>query len=164
MLCPNTMMESLGLAKLVEENIIAQQCSKSVFIPFRNMVPQRPQILSANRTTPIKLLEPLLSSIYLNPRCRNIEKKGFVIIVMRNSPRDIDVLSKRSISWMWLLRLHLKFVKMLRIQYMIMSAFNRYLLTLLLMMTSQIYLSLHQLESPPHNPCGSRVSSRTSLL
>ena len=56
MFCPNTMMESLGLAKLAEDKIMAQQRSKSTFVPFKNMVPQRPPILSAPRTTPIKHL------------------------------------------------------------------------------------------------------------
>ena len=36
---PNTMMESLGLAKLENYNIMAQECSKSIFVPFINMVP-----------------------------------------------------------------------------------------------------------------------------
>ena len=56
MFYPNTMMEALGLAKLVEDKIRAQQRSKSTFVPvpFRNMVPQRPQILPAPITTPIE--------------------------------------------------------------------------------------------------------------
>ena len=54
MLCPSTMMESLGLATLVEENIKTQKCSKSTFIPFRNMVSQRPPITPAPITAHIK--------------------------------------------------------------------------------------------------------------
>ena len=56
MFCPNTMMEALGLAKLVEEKIRAQQHSKFTFVPFRNMVPQRPQMPPAPIATPIKHL------------------------------------------------------------------------------------------------------------
>ena len=37
--CPNIMMEILGLDKLEEDNIRAQQCPKSTFVPFKNMVP-----------------------------------------------------------------------------------------------------------------------------
>ena len=50
------MMEALGLAKLAEDKIKAQQCSKSTLIPFRPMVPQRTQNPLAPRTTPIKHL------------------------------------------------------------------------------------------------------------
>ena len=56
MLCPNTVMEALGLAKLAEYKIMAQQCSKSTSVPFKNMVPQRPPIPPAPRTNPIKHL------------------------------------------------------------------------------------------------------------
>ena len=56
MFCPNTMMKILGLAKLAEDNIRAQQRSKSTFVPFKNIVPQTPPILLAPRTTPIKHL------------------------------------------------------------------------------------------------------------
>ena len=56
MFCPNTMTKALGLAKLAEDKIMAQQRSKPTFVPLRNMVPQRPQILPAPRTTPIKHL------------------------------------------------------------------------------------------------------------
>ena len=55
-LCLNPMMEILGLAKLVEDKIRAQQRSKSTFVPFRNMVPQGPPIPPTPRTTPIKHL------------------------------------------------------------------------------------------------------------
>ena len=44
------------LAKLVEDKIIAHQRSKSTFVPFRNMVPQRHPIPPTPRTTPIKHL------------------------------------------------------------------------------------------------------------
>ena len=54
MLCPNTVMEALGLDKLAEDKIMAQQCSKSTFVPFKNQVPQRPLIPPAPITTPIK--------------------------------------------------------------------------------------------------------------
>ena len=43
-------------AKLVEDKIRAQQCPKSTFVPFRNMVPQRHPIPLTPRTTPIKHL------------------------------------------------------------------------------------------------------------
>ena len=56
MFCPDTMMESLGLAKLVEDKIKYQQHPKSTFVPFRNMVPQIPPIPPTPRTTPIKHL------------------------------------------------------------------------------------------------------------
>ena len=49
-------MESLGLDKLAEDNIRAQQRPKSTFVPFRNMVPQRHPIPQTLRTTPIKHL------------------------------------------------------------------------------------------------------------
>ena len=53
---PITMMEALGLAKLVKDKIMDQQHSKSTFVPFKNMFPQRPPIPPAPRTTPIKHL------------------------------------------------------------------------------------------------------------
>ena len=56
LLFPRTMMESLGLAKLEKENIIAQQHSKSTFVPFINMVSQRPPIVPTPITSPIKNL------------------------------------------------------------------------------------------------------------
>ena len=56
MFYPNTMMESLGLAKLAEDNTRAQQCPKSIFVPFKHMVPQRHPIPLTPRTTPIKHL------------------------------------------------------------------------------------------------------------
>ena len=56
MICPNTMMEAPGLAKLAEDKIRAQQRSKSTFVPFRNIVPQRPPIMSTPRTALIKHL------------------------------------------------------------------------------------------------------------
>ena len=34
MFSPNTMMEDLGLAKLAEDKMASQQCSKSSFVPF----------------------------------------------------------------------------------------------------------------------------------
>ena len=129
MFCPNTMMEALGLGKLVEEKIKDQQRSKSTLVPFRPMVPQSTQNPPAPRTTP---------RICLNKRCGNIGKKGFVIIVMRNSLGYIDVLSKSSISWMWILHQHLKFFMMLRIPQMMMVTFNNFLLQ----RTNQRYLSM----------------------
>ena len=92
--CPRTMMEALGLDKLVEDNIWAQQCPKSNLVSFRPMVPKRTQNSPAPRTTPIKHLS--------EAEMQNFGKKGFVIIMMRNSPRDIDVLRKISITWMWI--------------------------------------------------------------
>ena len=56
MFCPNTMMEILGLPKLAEDKIMAQQCHKCTFVPFRNMVLQRHPIPPTPRTTPIKHL------------------------------------------------------------------------------------------------------------
>ena len=56
MFCPNTIMEALGLAKLAEDKIRAEQRSKSTLVPFRPMVPQRTQNPPAPRTTPIKHL------------------------------------------------------------------------------------------------------------
>ena len=56
MFCPNTMMEAIGLSKLVVDKIIAQQCSQSTCVPFRKMVSQIPPITPAPRTTPIKHL------------------------------------------------------------------------------------------------------------
>ena len=50
------MMEILGLAQLAEDKIRAQQCPKSIFVPFRNMVHQRPPITPAPRTTLINHL------------------------------------------------------------------------------------------------------------
>ena len=56
MFYPNTIMEILGLAKLAEDKIRAQQRPKSTFVPFRNMVPQRHPIPLTPRTNPIKHL------------------------------------------------------------------------------------------------------------
>ena len=56
MFCPNTMMEILGLAKLAEDKIRAQQYPKSTFVPFRNMVSQKHPIPPTPRPTPIKHL------------------------------------------------------------------------------------------------------------
>ena len=81
MFCPNTMMEILGLAKLTKDKIGAHQRPKSTFVPFRIWFPKEIQSL--------QLLDPLLSSICLKSRCRNVRKNGFVIIVMRNSLKDI---------------------------------------------------------------------------
>ena len=54
MLCPGTMMETLWLDNLLEDKIIAQLSSKSTIAPFNNIVSQRPPIMPAPRTTPIK--------------------------------------------------------------------------------------------------------------
>ena len=76
MFCPNTMMESLGLAKLAEDKIMAQQRSKSTFVPFRNMVPQIPPILPAPRTTPIKhLYEDDMQTCREKGICYNCDEK-----------------------------------------------------------------------------------------
>ena len=56
MFCPNTMMEILGLDKLVEDKIKAQQRPKSTFVPFSNKVSQRCPIPLTPRPTPIKHL------------------------------------------------------------------------------------------------------------
>ena len=56
MFCPNKMMEFLWLDKLTEDKIRAQQCPKSTFVPFRNMVSQRCPIPPTPRPTPIKHL------------------------------------------------------------------------------------------------------------
>ena len=100
-------MEILGLDKLTEDKIRAQQRPKSTFVPFKNMVPQSHSIPLTPRTTPIKHLS--------KAEMRAHRKKEFVIIVMINSCGDINVLNTSPISWMWLLRLHLKFVTLLRI-------------------------------------------------
>ena len=49
-------MESRGFDKLEEDKIIAQQCSQSTFVPFRNMVSQIPPIMPTPRIAPIKHL------------------------------------------------------------------------------------------------------------
>jgi len=73
---PSTMMEALGLAKLAEDKIIAQQCSKSTFVPFRNMVSQRPPIMPAPRTTPIKhLFEAEMRARREKGLCYNCDEK-----------------------------------------------------------------------------------------
>ena len=54
--CLDTMMEALRLAKLAEDNIRAQQRSKSTLVPFIPMVPQRTQKPPTPRTTSIKHL------------------------------------------------------------------------------------------------------------
>ena len=56
MFYPNTMIEILGLAKLAEDKIRAQQRPKSTFVPFRNMVSQRHPIPPTPTPTPIKHL------------------------------------------------------------------------------------------------------------
>ena len=96
-----------GVDKLIEDKIKAQQCPKSTFVPFRNMVSQRHPIRSTPRPTPIKDLS--------KAEMRARREKDFVIIVMGNSPKDINALNKSSISWMWFLHMHLKFLKLLRI-------------------------------------------------
>ena len=101
------MMEILVLDNLAEDKIRDQQRPKSTFVPFRNMVPQRPQILPALKTTPIKhLSEAKMQARREKELCYNCDE---------NSAGCINVLGKISISWMWLLHLRLKIVKMLRI-------------------------------------------------
>ena len=56
MFSPNTMMEALGLAKLAEDKMAAQQRSKSSFVPFRTTGSPRPPVLPAPRSPPIKHL------------------------------------------------------------------------------------------------------------
>ena len=76
MFSPNTLMESLGLAKLEEDNIVTQQRSKSTFVPFRNMVTQRPPIMPAPRTTPIKhLFEAEMQECREERICYNCDEK-----------------------------------------------------------------------------------------
>ena len=53
MLFPNTMTEPIGLDKLEEDKIIDEHRSKFAFVPFKNMVSQRPPVMLAPRTTPI---------------------------------------------------------------------------------------------------------------
>ena len=48
------MMQILELSNLVEDKIRAKQLPKSTFVPFITIVPQRPKISLAPRTTPIK--------------------------------------------------------------------------------------------------------------
>ena len=76
MFYPDTMMEMLGLAKLAEDRIMAQQCSKSTFVPFRNMVSQIPPIPPAPRTTHIKhLLESEMWERREKGICYNCDEK-----------------------------------------------------------------------------------------
>ena len=66
----------LGLAKLAEDKIRAQQRSQSTFVPFRNMVPQRPPIPPTPRTTPIKHLSELeMQECRKKGLCYNCDKK-----------------------------------------------------------------------------------------
>ena len=70
------MMEALGLAKLVEDNIISQQHSQSTFVPFRNMVSPRPLITPAPSTSPIKhLSEADMREHRENGLCYNCDEK-----------------------------------------------------------------------------------------
>ena len=85
MFCPNTMMEILELAKLAEDKIRAQQHPNPLLFHSKIWFPKDIQSL--------QLLDPLLSSIYMKPRCRHVGKKEFLIIVMGNSRRDINALN-----------------------------------------------------------------------
>ena len=70
------MMEILGLAKLAEDNIRAQQRPKSTFVPFKNIVPQRPPITPAPRTTPINNLSEVEMREHREKRlCHNCDEK-----------------------------------------------------------------------------------------
>ena len=70
------MMEALGFANLEENKTMAQQCSKSNFVPFKNMVPQRTPILPAPRTTPIKhLFEAEMQAGREKGICYNCDEK-----------------------------------------------------------------------------------------
>ena len=76
MFCRNTMMEALGLDKLGEDKIKDQQCSKSTVVSFINMVPQRPQISPASRTTPVKhLFEAEMQERWEKGLCYNCDEK-----------------------------------------------------------------------------------------
>ena len=73
---PNIMMEALGLAKLAEDKMAAQQHSKSSFVPFRNMGSQRPPILPAPRSPPIKnLSETEMQTHREKGLCYNCDEK-----------------------------------------------------------------------------------------
>ena len=55
---------------------MAQQRSKSTFVPFKNMVPQRPSIEPAPRTTPIKHLSKAeMQERRENGLCYNCDEK-----------------------------------------------------------------------------------------
>ena len=103
----NTMMEILGLDKLAEDKIKAQQRPKSTFVPFKNMVSQRHPIPPTPRPTPIKhLYEAEMQACREKGLCYNCDGKftwGHQC-------------TEQTPSWMWFLCLHLKFVKRLRIQ------------------------------------------------
>ena len=94
MFYPHTMMEALGLAKLVEDKIQAQQCSKSTLVPFRPMVPQRTQNLLAPRTTPIKhLFEAEILEHWEKGLCYNCDKKiirGHIYVEQKLYLLDVD--------------------------------------------------------------------------
>ncbi|MGD0460848.1 MAG: hypothetical protein ABSC21_24290, partial [Terriglobia bacterium] len=76
MFCPNTMMEVLGLAKLAEDKIAAQQRSKPTFVPFRNMGSQRPPITPAPQPTPIKHLSEIeMQACREKGLCYNCDEK-----------------------------------------------------------------------------------------
>ena len=76
MFYPNTMMEALRLAKLAEDKIRAQQCSKSTLVPFRPMVSQRTQNSPTPRTIPIKhLSEAEMRECQEKGLCYNCDKK-----------------------------------------------------------------------------------------
>ena len=69
-------MESLGLTKLAEDNIISQQRSKYTFVPFRNMVSQRPPITPVPRTSSIKkLFEVEMQECREKGICYNCDEK-----------------------------------------------------------------------------------------
>ena len=108
MFYPNTMMEALRLAKLAEDKIRAQQCSKSTLVPFRTMVPQRTQILPAPRTNPIKnLFEKEMWEHQEKGICYNCDEKftqGHSCVKQKLYLLDVDS------------SLHLKFFIMLGIQ------------------------------------------------
>ena len=78
MLYPITMMESLGLDNLAEDKIITQQHSKSTFVPFINMVSQRPPITPVPRTTLIKHFSEAKMRTHREKRiCHNCDEKFF---------------------------------------------------------------------------------------
>ena len=67
MFCPNTMMEILGLAKLVEDKIRLNNAPNTLLFHSEIWFPKDIQSL--------QLLDPLLSSIFLKSRCGHVGKK-----------------------------------------------------------------------------------------
>ena len=88
------MMESLGFLKLEEDNIMAQQHSKFTFVPFKNMVPQRPPIMPSPITTPIKKLS--------KAEMRAHKEEGICYNYDEKFTRGHQCAEQNLYLWMWL--------------------------------------------------------------